>query len=257
MAEFKNPQQEPGAERKLLLSFSSDVRRPHCLSAADEEICASAGHASSRRTAAGPSPRQRNRRSFIDSNSGRIDALRQTLMSKQASAETETVIENDLYKITFTNRGAQVKSWILKKFDNDAQNGLLDLVNTAAAQKYGYPLSLWTYDENSAQPAEFRALRGLERRPAHRPGADHLRVCRSGSCSPQDFPLRPHLRAERRNLGRLQRSSKSLPRPHGLPDSATKPLPAAYAAARIDYHNDASTERTGLFFPELYFAPRR
>ncbi len=56
--------------------------------------------------------------------------------SRQAASETETVIENDLYRITFTNRGAQVKSWILKKFDNDAQNGPLDLVNPAAAAKY-------------------------------------------------------------------------------------------------------------------------
>ena len=47
-------------------------------------------------------------------------------------SETETVIENDLYRITFTNRGAQVKSWILKKFDNDAENGPLDLVNAPA-----------------------------------------------------------------------------------------------------------------------------
>ena len=67
--------------------------------------------------------------------------------TKQASSETETVIENGLYRITFTNRGAQVKSWILKKFDNDAQNGPLDLVNAAAAAKFGYPLSLHTYDE--------------------------------------------------------------------------------------------------------------
>ena len=29
--------------------------------------------------------------------------------TKQATSETETVIENDLYRITFTNRGAQVK----------------------------------------------------------------------------------------------------------------------------------------------------
>ncbi len=69
-------------------------------------------------------------------------------VTKQAAGETETVIENDLYRITFTNRGAQVKSWILKKFDNDAANGPLDLVNSAAAEKYGYPLSLWTYDES-------------------------------------------------------------------------------------------------------------
>ena len=70
------------------------------------------------------------------------------VVTKQAASETDTVIENDLYRITFTNRGAQVKSWILKKFDNDAQNGPLDLVNPAAAEKYGYPLSLWTYDES-------------------------------------------------------------------------------------------------------------
>src|ERR1700688_3344843 len=69
-------------------------------------------------------------------------------ISKQAASEADTVIENDLYKITFTNRGAQVKSWILKKFDNEAQNGPLELVDNAAAQKYGYPLSLWTYDES-------------------------------------------------------------------------------------------------------------
>jgi len=66
--------------------------------------------------------------------------------TKQASAEGETVIENDLYKITFTNRGAQVKSWILKKFTDDKRQPL-DLVNAAAAQQYGYPLSLFSYDQ--------------------------------------------------------------------------------------------------------------
>jgi YidC/Oxa1 family membrane protein insertase len=67
-------------------------------------------------------------------------------VAKQAAAETETVIENDLYKITFSNRGAQVKSWILKKFTDD-QGKPLELVNVAAAAKYGQPLSLFTYDE--------------------------------------------------------------------------------------------------------------
>src|SRR5277367_1324252 len=70
--------------------------------------------------------------------SGRASAV----ALKQAASESETVVENNFYRITFTNRGAQVKSWILKKFDDDAQNGRLDLVNPAAAQKFGYPLSL-------------------------------------------------------------------------------------------------------------------
>jgi YidC/Oxa1 family membrane protein insertase len=67
--------------------------------------------------------------------------------TKQATSEAETVVENDLYRITFTNRGAQVKSWILKKFTDDKDQPL-DLVNNLAAEKYGYPLSLWTYDES-------------------------------------------------------------------------------------------------------------
>ncbi len=66
-------------------------------------------------------------------------------VTKQAAAEAETVIENDLYRVTFTNRGGLVKSWILKKY-NDDQGKPLELVSKAAAQ-YGYPMSLWTYDE--------------------------------------------------------------------------------------------------------------
>ena len=64
----------------------------------------------------------------------------------QAASESETVIENDVYRIVFTNRGGRVKSWVLKKYTDD-KGGPLELVNTAAAEKYGYPLTLWTYDE--------------------------------------------------------------------------------------------------------------
>src|SRR5260370_307013 len=65
---------------------------------------------------------------------------------QQATSESETVIENDVYRIVFTNRGARVKSWVLKKFTDD-NGGPLELVNAAAAEKYGYPLTLWSYDE--------------------------------------------------------------------------------------------------------------
>ncbi|MBI3644416.1 MAG: membrane protein insertase YidC [Acidobacteriales bacterium] len=67
--------------------------------------------------------------------------------NKQASSESEMVIENDLYRIVFTNRGGRVKSWVLKKYTDD-KNNPLELVNPAAAEKYGYPLSLWAYDES-------------------------------------------------------------------------------------------------------------
>jgi YidC/Oxa1 family membrane protein insertase len=64
----------------------------------------------------------------------------------QAASESETVIENDVYRIVFTNRGGRVRSWVLKKYTDD-KGGPLELVNSAAAEKYGYPLTLWTYDE--------------------------------------------------------------------------------------------------------------
>ncbi len=68
--------------------------------------------------------------------------------TKQASDESETVIENDLYRIVFTNRGGQVKSWVLKNYKDRPDGNPLELVNKVAAEKYGYPLSLWLYDES-------------------------------------------------------------------------------------------------------------
>lgn len=73
----------------------------------------------------------------------------QPVSANTVAAETEstTIVENELYRVTFTNRGAQVKSWILKKYKDDDGNPL-DLVNQAAAAKFGYPLSLYAYDAN-------------------------------------------------------------------------------------------------------------
>jgi YidC/Oxa1 family membrane protein insertase len=81
-------------------------------------------------------------------STGRTNASVPTQVSapQVATSESETVIENDVFKIVFTNRGGRVKSWVLKKYTDD-KGAPLELVNTAAAEKYGYPLMLWTYDE--------------------------------------------------------------------------------------------------------------
>ena len=62
-----------------------------------------------------------------------------------AALETETTVENELYKIVFTNRGAQVKHWILKKY-NDTAGKPLDMVQPQAAAQFGFPLSLFIYE---------------------------------------------------------------------------------------------------------------
>ena len=69
-----------------------------------------------------------------------------TVPAVKATAEETTTVENELYRITFTNHGGRVVSWILKQFrDSDGKNPL-DLVHHQAAEPFGHPLSLYTYE---------------------------------------------------------------------------------------------------------------
>jgi YidC/Oxa1 family membrane protein insertase len=55
--------------------------------------------------------------------------------------EATFVVDTDLYKVVFSNRGAVVQQWILKKYTDDGGKPL-ELVNAAAAPKAGYPFDL-------------------------------------------------------------------------------------------------------------------
>ena len=77
------------------------------------------------------------------------------VLVKGAASETESVLENDYFRITFSNRGAVLKSWLLigknksgggyRYTDNNGKP--FDLVNQLIAPQLGYPLSLFTYDD--------------------------------------------------------------------------------------------------------------
>jgi YidC/Oxa1 family membrane protein insertase len=148
MAEYKSPQSEPGTEQRFVLVFllmagvifgaqflmkkyaptqpsTAHPNQPVQSAPAQPPVSAPATTA----------PRQKRAASSAATR------------AQQAESESETVIENDLYRITLSNRGAQAKSWILKKYSDD-QGRPLDLVSQQAAAKYGYPLSLWSYDES-------------------------------------------------------------------------------------------------------------
>jgi YidC/Oxa1 family membrane protein insertase len=79
----------------------------------------------------------------------KIEARREFLFSPSGDSvqavESATTVENELYRITFTNRGAMVTRWILKKY-KDSDGKPLDLVHSQAAREVGFPLSLYTYD---------------------------------------------------------------------------------------------------------------
>ena len=68
-----------------------------------------------------------------------------------AAAQDETkVVETELYRVTFSNRGAVVRSWILKKF-KDSFGKPLELVNPAADGKTVFPLAVRFHVEQSGE----------------------------------------------------------------------------------------------------------
>jgi YidC/Oxa1 family membrane protein insertase len=62
-------------------------------------------------------------------------------------------IETDLFRIEMTNRGALVKSWILKKY-RDSNGKPLELVSAAGVAKTGYPFTIQIAD----RPLEWAAV---------------------------------------------------------------------------------------------------
>jgi YidC/Oxa1 family membrane protein insertase len=77
-----------------------------------------------------------------------------TVTPKSASQEQSIVIENDLYRVEISNRGAVVKSWQLKKYKDDAKpQRVLDVVHPDASQQTGgWPFSI-QLDEEPLQDA--------------------------------------------------------------------------------------------------------
>ncbi len=59
----------------------------------------------------------------------------------EAETEQTVVVENENYRVEFTNRGAVVTSWQLKQY-NDSLGEPLDLVHADGAKRYGMPFRL-------------------------------------------------------------------------------------------------------------------
>ena len=164
MAEFKNPGQQGGQDNKSLLvmmlvmvavffglQYYKTKTNPPTVSPNATQTAPAQGGA----TAPGAvalTPQARPRKGAATPAGATVSAT-PTVPVVQAAAETTTVVENELYRIVFSNRGAQVVSWQLKRRpdapnltykDNDGKP--LDLVHSQAAKLLGYPMSLYTYD---------------------------------------------------------------------------------------------------------------
>src|ERR1700739_5169030 len=156
LTEYRNPQNEPGSDKRMLLALLAvfvvlgvmqyfmpkpqtppDKSQQQQQSQSQQAPSPVAAPASSSTPVAPKSP---------------ATALKVPV--KTAASETESVLETPTYRITFTNRGASVKSWLLtekekfkdgtEKYKYTDDNGKpFDLVNSTVASQLGNPLSFF------------------------------------------------------------------------------------------------------------------
>ena len=64
--------------------------------------------------------------------------------TQAAESEQEIIVESDTFVVRFSNRGAVVTSWVLKKYvvANGEPLDLVDLVHAGGAKNHGYPFGL-------------------------------------------------------------------------------------------------------------------
>jgi len=85
-----------------------------------------------------------------------VSGVAQAAIPPKADTQERTiVVENDLYRVEFSNRGAVVKSWQLKKYTDDSKPPrILDLVHPDAAQQTGgWPFAVALNDEQQESAA--------------------------------------------------------------------------------------------------------
>jgi YidC/Oxa1 family membrane protein insertase len=236
LTDFQNPQHEPGSEKRMLLAFAltmlillamqpflSRYAKQSQPSAPPAAQPATGAPAQPQPTATPPVP------------------VPPTAATKAAAAESETVVENDLYQITFTNRGAQVKSWILKKYQDD-KGKPLELVNAQASEKYGYPLSLWTYDAGLRQKLTTALYVASATGEQHAPTSIRYEYSEGGTVVRKTFSFDHSYVVKAETSVHVNGSAvQAYPAwPAGFGDQTTS---ASYAAARIDYQFGDSIER--------------
>jgi YidC/Oxa1 family membrane protein insertase len=147
LTEYHNPQQDPGSEKRLLLAFLLVFGLIAVLQfllpkqqQPPQEKAAGQGQTPAPSTSATPAYP-------ASSTKAKPGAPAASVAVKQAKAESHVVLENDDYRVTFTNHGAAAESWILKHFKDNGGKPL-DLVNTTAEPLLGRPLSLFIYDKD-------------------------------------------------------------------------------------------------------------
>jgi len=149
LTEYQNPQNQPGMDKRVMIIFAVTM----LLLVLAQQFMMKSPAPSQQAAKNAPATAPATPTPAAPPASPAAEAARKLPVAPsalQATSESTTVVENDLYRITLSNRGGLVKSWVLKKYKDD-RGQELDLANQLAAAQYGYPLSLWTWDEGLRQ----------------------------------------------------------------------------------------------------------
>ena len=163
--------------------------------------------------------------------------------SKQASAEAETVVENDLYRVTFTNRGGLVKSWVLKTYF-DEHGKPLELVSSAAPS-YGYPMSLWTYDEAQRNKLNSALYVASDSGKLNAPAQLTFEYSDADVSVRKTFSF-DHTYAVHLETSAVSKGSQVTAFPMWPAGFGDQSSPSSYAASRIEHQYNDKTERLDI-----------
>jgi YidC/Oxa1 family membrane protein insertase len=248
LAEYKNPQHDSGTERLLLvaiaLTFLVILVAEPLLKKYFPQAVPSQTTTQPANPASQPQPSQPNAMAAAAKAAPQTKPEKPAapaVADKQAAAESETIVENDLYRITFTNRGAQVKSWVLKKYKDDQGKNDLDLVNPATSPKFGYPLSLWTYDTSLREKLNSQLYVASATGTLHTPTQLTFEYSGQGITVKKTFTFGSsyviHIESEVTSNGSHVDAFPAWPA--GLGDQTTIPF---YSTGQIEYQSNADTQ---------------
>jgi YidC/Oxa1 family membrane protein insertase len=146
LSEFQNPQNQPGIDKRVMIVFAATM----LLLVLAQQYLFKQPQSNQKKQAAVTSAPAPAAAVSNPSVAPVAEAPTQPVAARQAASESTTIVENDLYRVTFSNRGGLVKSWILKKYKDDSGHNL-ELVQEQAAAQYGYPLALWTGNDQLSE----------------------------------------------------------------------------------------------------------
>jgi YidC/Oxa1 family membrane protein insertase len=252
LTEYRNPQNEQGTDKRMLIAlvlvfvvlgimqyFLPKPQTPPQDKAQQQQVQQKQPGAPAAPAASTPAP-------------PKSPAAAAKLPVKTATEETESVLENDFYRITFTNRGAVVKSWLLTEKEKqkdgtakykypDSSGKPFDIVNHTVAPVLGYPLSLFTYDKELEKKLN-EALYIGGATGSSSAGAityeysDGDVTVRKTFRSGKDYPLSVETEVTRN--GQLVQAFPQWP--SGLGDQLA---PVSFNASKIDWQQGGSIER--------------